>query len=150
MLKGLIILAFNNESFNTILCNISIISNENKETFISILDHLKTKYRFMPKSITIDYSLAEYNPIKYDFSNKNLNISKDVLGGTLINGTYNYDLIIIATLKAEKTYMETLTRDDSTKKGYVEVDTGLMNDKAFAAFFSAFRAFDLPILLVCA
>ena len=80
--------------------------------------------RILSKLISVK-SITKDNPIKYDFSNKNLNISKDVLGGTLINGTYNYDLIIIATLKAGKTYMETLTRDDSTKRttlGYISIN----------------------------
>ena len=67
--KILIILAFNRDSYNTILCNISIISNENKETFISIFNYLKNKYSFNLNSITIDYSLAEYNAIKTVFQN---------------------------------------------------------------------------------
>ena len=36
--KLLIILAFNNNLYKTLLCNISIISNENKETYISVLN----------------------------------------------------------------------------------------------------------------
>ena len=37
----LIIISFNSELFRTLLCNISIISNENKETFFTIFDYLK-------------------------------------------------------------------------------------------------------------
>ena len=67
-------------------------------------------------------SITKDNPIKYDFSHQNLNISRDIINKTLIEGNYNYDLIIIATLRSEKTYMETLTRDDNTKRttlGYI-------------------------------
>ena len=37
----LIIISFNSELFRTLLCNIIIISNENKETFYTIFDYLK-------------------------------------------------------------------------------------------------------------
>ena len=37
----LIIISFNSELFRTLLCNISIISKENKETFCTILDYFK-------------------------------------------------------------------------------------------------------------
>ena len=39
--KIMVILAFNSESFKSILCNLSIISNENKETFFTIFEYLK-------------------------------------------------------------------------------------------------------------
>ena len=63
----LIILLFNSELFRTLLCNISIISNQNKETFYTIFDYLKKKYKFNPNIITIYYSLAEVNGIKHVF-----------------------------------------------------------------------------------
>ena len=65
--RTLIILSFNSELFRTLLCNKSIISKENKETFCTILDYLKIKYKFNPGIITIDYSLAELNVIKHVF-----------------------------------------------------------------------------------
>ena len=43
-----ILLAFNRDYFKTILWNISIISNENKETFIILFYFLKNKYTFYP------------------------------------------------------------------------------------------------------
>ena len=70
-------------------------------------------------------SITKDNPIKYDFSHQNLNISRDIINKTLIEGNYNYDLIIIATLRSGKTYMETLTRDDNTKRttlGYISIN----------------------------
>ena len=67
--KLLIILAFNNNLYKTLLCNISIISNENKETFISVLNYLKNRYNFNPGKITIDYSLSELNAIQYIYPN---------------------------------------------------------------------------------
>ena len=67
--KILIIIAFNRETYNTILCNISLISNENKETFCQVFNYLKNKHLFNPNAVTIDYSLAEYNAIRTVFPN---------------------------------------------------------------------------------
>lgn len=53
-------LAFNKKFYKTILCNISIIANENKETFITLYNHLKTKYNFKQNRIAIDYSKLYY------------------------------------------------------------------------------------------
>ena len=47
--KLFLILAFNKKKQKSVLCNISIISNENKETFITVLNFLKIKYNFTPK-----------------------------------------------------------------------------------------------------
>ena len=43
----LIILPFNSELLRTLLCNISIISNDNKETFCTILDYLKKNIKLI-------------------------------------------------------------------------------------------------------
>ncbi len=43
----LIILSFNSELFRTLLCNISIISNENKATFCTILNYLKKNIKLI-------------------------------------------------------------------------------------------------------
>ena len=57
-LKIFILLAFNKDLYKTILCNISLIYNENKETFINIFNFLKNKYNFYPTRITFDYSIT--------------------------------------------------------------------------------------------
>ena len=67
--KLVIILAFNLDLYTTILCNISIITNENKETFVTLFDYLKEHYQFNPEKITIDYSVSELNAIKHAFPN---------------------------------------------------------------------------------
>ena len=67
--KLVVILAFNRESFKSIIFNLSIIQNENKETFITILEYLKNKYNWQPNTITIDYSKAEKNALIYVFPN---------------------------------------------------------------------------------
>ena len=46
-----------------------LIENENSETFITILAHLKNKYNFNPQKIGIDFRKAEYKAIKKIFSN---------------------------------------------------------------------------------
>ena len=53
------LLAFNKDLFKTIICNLSIIENENKETFVTKLEYLKLKYNWLPGRISIDYSRAE-------------------------------------------------------------------------------------------
>ena len=60
-------LAFNKKLYRTIICNISIIANENKETFIVLFNHLKIKYNFNPKKITIDFSKALILSLKVCF-----------------------------------------------------------------------------------
>ena len=53
--KLFLILAFNKKKQKSVLCNILIICNENKETFITVFNFLKNKYNFSPKIITSDY-----------------------------------------------------------------------------------------------
>ena len=67
--KLLVILAFNRDLYKSIICNLSILQNENKETFVTILDYLKNKYNWIPTTITIDYSKAEKNALQYVFPN---------------------------------------------------------------------------------
>ena len=67
--KLLIIIAFNLEEYKTTTSNISILSNENKPTFITILEHLKIRYNFYPNKLTIDYYKAEFSAIKTIFPN---------------------------------------------------------------------------------
>ena len=63
------ILAFNQYKYKTILCNLSLIENENAETFITILAHLKNIYNFNPQKISLDFSKVEYKVIINVFSN---------------------------------------------------------------------------------
>jgi len=48
----------------SILCNLSIIQNENKETFYIILKYLVNKCNWKFSRILIDYSKSERNTIK--------------------------------------------------------------------------------------
>ena len=67
--KLFLILAFNKKKQKSVLCNISIISNENKETFITVLNFLKIKYNFTPKIMATDYSKSLILSIKHIFPN---------------------------------------------------------------------------------
>ena len=66
--KLFILLSFNNQKFKTTLCNISMICNENIETFITLFDYLKNRYKFNHKYITTDFSKAEILAYKSIFS----------------------------------------------------------------------------------
>ena len=48
--KILIILAFDNTKYSTVLCNISLILNENKETFYSVLEYFNKRYKYEQKT----------------------------------------------------------------------------------------------------
>ena len=67
--KLFVLLAFNKELYRSILCNISLICNENTETFSTLLEYLKNKYDFKPNRITIDFSKSEFNSYKLIFPN---------------------------------------------------------------------------------
>ena len=67
-----IILAFDNTKYSTVLCNISLILKENKEIFFSVLEYLNKRFKFEPKNITTDYSLAEIKAIKSLFPGINI------------------------------------------------------------------------------
>lgn len=56
--KIFILLSFNNTLHKIVLCNTSIIANENKEAFIIIFNFIKNKYNFKTDRFTIDYSKA--------------------------------------------------------------------------------------------
>ena len=62
-----VLLTFNKDLYKTILCNNSLIYNENKNTFINIFKFLKIKYNFYPIRIIIDYSMALLNALKVSF-----------------------------------------------------------------------------------
>ena len=65
-------MAFNSEKYKSILCNLSLICNENIETFMIILEHLKNRYNFNPKRISLDFSKAQYIAFKRIFKNINI------------------------------------------------------------------------------
>ena len=67
------ILAFNKQKYHTVLCNLSLIQNENIETFYIVLDYLKNRYNFKPKNITIDFSKSEYAAFKKIFNDITIN-----------------------------------------------------------------------------
>ena len=67
--KIIAILAFNNKLYKSILCNLSLIANENKETLITLFEHLKIKYHWNPELISIDFSKAEFSSLNYVFPN---------------------------------------------------------------------------------
>ena len=64
-----ILIAFNKSLFKTLLCCISIIKNENKETILTILDYLSLKYNFNPNIITLDFGRGPYVAFKTKFPN---------------------------------------------------------------------------------
>ena len=70
--KIYILLAFNRDLFKTIIYNISLITNENKETVIVLYSYFKNKYNFQSKKITIDYCGAILSAIKICFPNSNI------------------------------------------------------------------------------
>ena len=65
--KLLLIIAYNKIENKTKLCNISLIKNENIETFSKILEFLKKEYQFDPKIMKTDCSLAEIMSIRNVF-----------------------------------------------------------------------------------
>ena len=67
--KILIILAFNSKEFKSILYNILLIANENKEILITVYEYLKNKYQWNHQLISIDFSKAELKSLKYVFKN---------------------------------------------------------------------------------
>ena len=70
--KLFVLMSFNKELYKSTLCNLGLISNENTETFYTILDFLKNKYKFEPKFITIDFSKSLYNAYKNIFNDINI------------------------------------------------------------------------------
>ena len=67
--KLFVILAFNYKEYKTIICNISIITNENTETIITIIEYLRDKYNWQSNRMAFDFSLAELKAFKLIFPN---------------------------------------------------------------------------------
>ena len=64
-----VLLAFNKNLYKSILCNIPLISNENIETFSTLLEFLNNIYQFNPKRVKLDFSKAEFTSFKIVFPN---------------------------------------------------------------------------------
>mgnify|MGYP002624394402 CR=1 FL=1 len=94
-----ILMGFNKEKYKTVLCNISLICNENMETFKVILEHLKLKYNFHPNKITLDFSKAEYYAFKI--------VYKDII---IIPCFYHYCKNIIRNLPELKSKTKTIKK----------------------------------------
>ena len=59
-----IMLSYNKKYNKFLICNISLIKNENIETFKCIINHLKETYNFNPKIMTVDFCKAAYITFK--------------------------------------------------------------------------------------
>lgn len=59
--KLFVLMSFNKELYKTTFGSLCLITNENSETFYTILQFLKNKYKFVPKNITNDFSKSLYN-----------------------------------------------------------------------------------------
>ena len=70
--KIFVLMSFNKEFYKTTLCSLCLISNENSETFHTILEFLKNKYKFVPKNKTIYFSKYLYNAYKNLFTDINI------------------------------------------------------------------------------
>ena len=55
-----ILLAFNKNYNKTVICNITLLKNENFETFDILLKYRKSKYNFHPQVMTVDFNKAAY------------------------------------------------------------------------------------------
>ena len=68
-LKMWILLAYNKILNKIIICNISLIKNENFETFDVIIKYLKIEYNFNPSIMTVDFNKAAFKAFKLNFNN---------------------------------------------------------------------------------
>ena len=60
-----ILLAFNKNYNKTVICNITLLKNENFETFDILLKCRKSKYNFHPQVMTVDFNKAAYEDFKF-------------------------------------------------------------------------------------
>jgi hypothetical protein len=56
-----ILVGFHKGIYKTVLLCISLIKNENEETFFKIFDYLKQRFKFYPNNIRMDLCKAEIN-----------------------------------------------------------------------------------------
>ena len=71
-IKLWVLVAFNKVHQRTILCCLALIKNENKETYLTIFDYLKNKYKSEPKIMTVDFGRGCYTALKDKFENINI------------------------------------------------------------------------------
>ena len=64
-----ILLAFNKNYNKTVICNITLLKNENFETFDILLKYRKSKYNFHPQIMIVDFKKASYETFKLNFEN---------------------------------------------------------------------------------
>ena len=67
-----ILVGFHKGIYKTVLLCISLIKNENEETFLKIFDYLKQRFKFEPKNITMDLCKAEINAARKIFPKTNI------------------------------------------------------------------------------
>ena len=67
-----ILVGFHKVIYKTVILCISLIKNENEETFLKIFDYLKQRFKFDPKNITMDLCKAEINAARKTFPNANI------------------------------------------------------------------------------
>ena len=63
-----VLLTYNKILNKTLICNITLIKNENFETFDIIFKYLKNEYNFNPAIMTTDFNKAAYKAFKLNFS----------------------------------------------------------------------------------
>ena len=68
-LKMWVLLSYNTDYNKTLICNISLIKNENYETFRMVLNYLKDNYNFKPNIMTTDFCKASYKALKSIYEN---------------------------------------------------------------------------------
>ena len=68
-MKLFIIISYNSKHNKFLLCLLSLIYNENKETFEAIFNFLKYNFGFNPNLFTVDFGKAGYIAIKNVFPN---------------------------------------------------------------------------------
>lgn len=72
-----VLLSFNKNYNKAFICNISLIKNENYETFKMIINYLKDHYNFTQNIMTTDSCKAFYKVFKYvlhePYNNKSCN-----------------------------------------------------------------------------
>ena len=61
-IKVLIIIIGNKDNTNdNVICFVALISDEKEETYIRLYNELKINYKFIPKYLSCDFSIANIN-----------------------------------------------------------------------------------------
>lgn len=64
-----IMISYNKNENKIFICNISLIKNDNFETFNSIINYLKLNYQFELTIMTVDICKAVYKAFKTNYKN---------------------------------------------------------------------------------